>query len=208
MPADTSLYTIKRPEQLAAIASAVRLEVLDAFRVLGPCSIATVAAFLGRAPDSLYYHIRKLVKVDLLVDKGQRPTGQRYEAVYDAPARRLRTPFSPQDTTHNTAVQRVYEKLLGLTERDFRAAVRRGDLRSVGPGRNVRHGRIKGWLSRSELQRVQALLDELLGVLEANEDDDEERELFALTTFLIPVRPKKSGSASGSKGRTRRKPAR
>ena len=61
---------VARPEQLAAITSPARVELLELIGVWGPCAIADVARRMGRAPDSLYYHVRKLVDVGLLERTG------------------------------------------------------------------------------------------------------------------------------------------
>ena len=81
-------YRIRRTEQIEALASPVRQEIVDALQVSGACPIAEVAAQLGRAPDSLYYHVRHLERVGLVVRRGVRRNGQRDEALFGVPGAR------------------------------------------------------------------------------------------------------------------------
>ena len=58
---------VERPEQLASLTSPVRVQLLELFGLWGPCAVSDIASHMDRAPDSLYYHVRKLVQVGLLV---------------------------------------------------------------------------------------------------------------------------------------------
>ena len=69
------LFPVRERAQIEALASPARQEVADGLQAIGPCSIADLADLLGRAPDSLYYHVRKLEKVGLVVARGTRETG-------------------------------------------------------------------------------------------------------------------------------------
>ena len=51
--------------------------------------IAELAEDLGRAPDSLYYHMRVLQRVGLVVPRGTRGEGVREEALYATPGVRM-----------------------------------------------------------------------------------------------------------------------
>ena len=50
-------------EQLQAIRSPVRQEILDHIYANGPATIAVIAALLSVSPESLYFHIQALVRV-------------------------------------------------------------------------------------------------------------------------------------------------
>src|SRR5262245_53730502 len=81
---------IDRPAQLQALASPVGQELLDGLDAAGPCAISDLAARLGRAPDSLYFHVRELVRVGLVVETERRQVGRHAFVVYDAADRPLR----------------------------------------------------------------------------------------------------------------------
>ena len=58
---------IAEPRQIRALASSTRQDIVDTIAAIGPCSVAELARALGRSADGLYYHIRVLTRVGLLV---------------------------------------------------------------------------------------------------------------------------------------------
>src|SRR3954463_6659873 len=54
--------------QIRALASPIRQDILDAVTAIGPCSVAQLAVALGKPADGLYYHIRRLLDVGLLME--------------------------------------------------------------------------------------------------------------------------------------------
>ncbi|HYV40165.1 MAG TPA: helix-turn-helix domain-containing protein, partial [Thermoanaerobaculia bacterium] len=60
-------YSITRPDQLAALASPVRQEIVDVLAGMPRAPIAAIAAALGRPANGLYYHVRELVRVGLVL---------------------------------------------------------------------------------------------------------------------------------------------
>src|SRR6187402_212726 len=82
-----ALHAVREARQIEALASGARQELVDALQTLGPCSIADLGAHLGRASDSLYYHVRLLARAGLVVERGSRRSGARDEALWDVPGR-------------------------------------------------------------------------------------------------------------------------
>ena len=124
---------------------------------------------MGRRPDSLYYHVRKLSAAGLLVDRGIRGSGRRAEAVYDIPGRPLRLAYDPSDPENVRAVSRVVASMLRSANRDFRGGFR-PDLAVVeGDGRNLWAARMKGWLSDDDLAELNTLLNRILEVFHPRE---------------------------------------
>ena len=82
-------YRISRPEQIAALASPARVEILDILASLGVSSVAAIAAALGRPADALYYHLRFLVRVGLVRQVGKGRGRRREQALYKTVAPRL-----------------------------------------------------------------------------------------------------------------------
>src|SRR4051812_29395184 len=118
-------FLIRRTDQIAAIASPLRQEILDALQAAGPQSIAELAQILARPADGLYYHIRALLKAGLVVEHGARPTGRRRETIYDVPGD-LRMVYRPGDSKNAAAVTKAAAAMLRLTSRDFAHAFRAG----------------------------------------------------------------------------------
>lgn len=156
-------YVVRRPDQIVALASPARQEIVDAASVAGPCLIAGLAELLGRRPDSLYYHVRSLEECGLLVRRGTRKTGRRHGAVYDVPGRPMKLRYEPGDPQNTRAVVAVVSGLLRLARRDFKRALGSGLEVVDGPGRNLWGSRGKGWLTEAEVRRINS---SLLGITE------------------------------------------
>ena len=88
---------------MAELFKPARLEVYENLQIAGPSSIADLALRLGRPADSLYYHIRKMTRVGLLVDRGSRRARRRDEHLFDVPGRPMIT-CEPQGPAAQTAV--------------------------------------------------------------------------------------------------------
>lgn len=176
-------YTISRPEQLAALASPIRQEILDVLAGIPGSSVATIAAALGRPPDALYYHLRTLVRVGLVVPAGW---GRgRSKALYRTVAPELRIAYDPSSPANASRVGRAVASMLRLTTRDFR----RGFTERVpvsGSRRELWAARSTGWLSAADLVRVNRLLHEIADLLHASRRGARKR-LAAVTFVLVPL---------------------
>jgi hypothetical protein len=151
---EPATHQISRPRQIAALASPARQEIVDAIEASGPCSAGELAEVLGRAQDGLYYHIRELVRVGLLVEVGRRPTARREESVYDLVGRPLELRYAPGRTRSTADVGRVVAAMLRLAHRSFAAALRGGQVRAQGPDRNIWAARAKAWLTPSDIREI------------------------------------------------------
>ena len=191
-------YGIRRADQIEALASPVRQELVDALQVSGPCSISELAEQLGRAPDSLYYHVRHLERVELVVRRGSRRVGRRDEALYDVPAARMKLDTQPETPREITGVLDLVGAALRIGHRDLRAALLAGIATYRGRRRNAWGGRIKGWLTRGELTRVEEHLEAIHALLQRGERA-KGGELYAFTSVFSPVAPSGRGTRSRRK---------
>ena len=178
-------YRISRPDQIAALASPARVEILDVLASLGVSSVAAIAAALGRPADALYYHLRFLVRVGLVRHVGKGRGRRREQALYKTVAPRLSVAYDPEDPANTAAMTRTAAGLLRLGVRDFRVAFAPGTVVS-GPRRELWIGRVAARLSGADVERVNRLLKATSGVLEASRPRSKER-LFALTFLLVPL---------------------
>jgi len=87
-------YLIRRKDQLHALTSPERRRVLEGLEALGRATVKQLAEHLGRLPESLYYHVRKLGEVDLVVEAERRGSGRRTEVVYAADGGAVEVPKS------------------------------------------------------------------------------------------------------------------
>jgi DNA-binding transcriptional ArsR family regulator len=194
------LFPIRDRAQLEALASPARQEVVDGLQAIGPCSIAALAESLGRAPDSLYYHVRKLEKVGLVVARGTRDTGRREEALYDVPGR-LVLDHEPRTKRERGTLLGVVGSALRIGERDYRAAIESGRaIHARGPRRNAWGGRVKGWLTPGEVAQVRRHI-EVLSELVTRGRKRPGAELFAVAFVLAPLAPTSRTRARTSRER-------
>ena len=80
-------YWIMTPDQLAAMASPRRQDIVDRLAATGPLSVKELAAQIGARPPALYHHIERLLEVGLIVEAGTRTVRRKREtALRDAGA--------------------------------------------------------------------------------------------------------------------------
>lgn len=180
-------YSIRGPEQLRALRSPVRQEIVDTVQSLGACSAAEIARELGRPADGLYYHLRALLRVGLLEEAGTRLSQGRSEALYStrSPESPMRLHYDPEDPENVQAVLEVVASMLRMTERDFASAFKPGVI-SEGPERSLWAARTKGWLSDADLREVNRLLGEIKAIFEKAKEPGRER-LHAFTFVNLPI---------------------
>jgi DNA-binding transcriptional ArsR family regulator len=97
----------------------------------GPYSVVELAALTGRAPDSLYFHIRKLLKLGLLREVAVRRSGRRDETVYDVSATSFR--LEKANIEPDSGVPEIIEAAIKLATRDLRRVVEGGNAIAQGP---------------------------------------------------------------------------
>ena len=145
---------IDQPGQLAALASPVRVELLELIGLWGPCAVADVARRMGRRPDSLYYPVRKLLEVGLLEHVGDRPAGHRTEAVYRLPAQELEMPRHSEGELARESTRKAIDSILRLAGRELKAALEDDEALDEGPERNLYGRRMRARLSKKALREL------------------------------------------------------
>jgi DNA-binding transcriptional ArsR family regulator len=184
-------YPIRRPAQLRSLRSPVRQEILDALAAAGECSIAELAALLGRRPHSLYHHLRALGRVALVRRSGTRRNGKSDAALYAVPAPRMMIEYRLGSAGFAADMARTSRSLLRLTERDFRRALRSPAAVVRGSLRNLQISRSKARLSARQLERVNAHLSAVFEELATSQGQREGR----LHAFTIAIAPLEEGGA-------------
>ena len=177
--------------QIRALASPIRQDILDALTAIGPCSVAELAVALGRPADGLYYHIKHLLDVRLLMEVPSNGSG-RGELRLDVAHKSLYLQYKPASRTNKAAVLRVIGALMRSAERTFRRGFRPGVAVVEGPRRNLWAGRTRGFLSERELAEVNVLLDRLITLMRSGRRDrdnggSKDRSLYEVTFVLAPA---------------------
>jgi DNA-binding transcriptional ArsR family regulator len=179
--------SIEGVAQLRGLRSPLRQEIVDALQAEGPCSIAELAGRLERSPDSLYYHVRALLRLGLLTERN----GLRAAPglVVDVPVRPMRIRYRLGDRAQSRALGDIVGAMLRLTARDFRAGQASPRAVSEGPRRNLWASRCKARLAPARLAELTRLLGRVSQILtpKAGASPGADSELVALTFVLTPV---------------------
>jgi predicted transcriptional regulator len=180
-------YVIAQKEQLAAVRSPVRQELLHHMATIGPCSVSELAAKMDRPADALYYHVKALMRVGLLHQQGKRKATRRDEAVYSLPEKRIRFEFDPKSESSRNALIGAVAASLRLTERDFAHALEHEVVTTTGPQQDIRSRRYRTWLDKKAVVKVNKLLNELDKLL-LDEDRLRKGRPYAVTYVVTPVK--------------------
>src|SRR5262249_33797044 len=157
--------TIHLPAQVRALVAPARQEIVDVLESAGPCSVAELAALVGRPADALYHHLRQLTRVGLIAEVDRCKHGRRVYTVYDLRIRPLRLSYAPP--VRATDVARVVTASQRISGREFRRALESRSAQSTGPQRTLWGSRVKGWVSKEQLARINQLLAELNATVRA-----------------------------------------
>lgn len=182
---------IADPRQIRALSSPIRQDIIDAVTAIGPCSVAELAAMLGKPADGLYYHVKRLLAVRLLREIPSDGNG-RGELRLDVAHKALYLDYQPASRASKSAVLRVIGAMLRSAERTFRRAFRADVAVVKGPRRNLWAGRMRGALSPQELAEANVLLDRLITLMRSGRRDrsgdrSASRSLYELTFVLSPA---------------------
>lgn len=186
--------TVEKPREIALLAAPARQELVDTLEALGgEAAVATLAAQLGRPADGLYYHLRLLVKGGLLEELPDQGDGRRYRTRV-ADGTRLQLRYRGGRNAGAAAVEKVGASMLRIAARDFGSALKRSDVATEGPLREVWASRSKGWVDERDLAELNRLLARALQLLHKPRTPARDK-LIALTWVLapLPVRPSRRG---------------
>ncbi len=154
---------IDRPEQLAALTSPVRVELLETFGLWGPCSVAQVAKHMDRPADSLYYHLRKLFAVGLLEHVEERKQGTRSEAIYRLPAKEIEVARHTEGKAR-AQTSKAIQTLMRLAGRELDCWMDDETALDEGPKRRLYARRMRGrlsWKAVAEINRHVSAIEEV-----------------------------------------------
>ncbi len=179
-------FLVSTVAQMEALASPIRHQVHLAMEMLGPCSVNELAERMGRVPETLYYHVRRLEKVGILVKVGTRDAGTREEAIYQLKAKRLRVDPRQASPRFIKAMAKGCGALLRYAERTFVAALRKDATIRTGKASELRIRQVSVRLTQKSLIEVNARLDELQAVID-EADSSEETTMYAFTVCVAPI---------------------
>lgn len=171
-------------DALRAIPYSGRIELVEALMSLQPATVQDLASFLGRDPSSLYYHLRPLLEVGLVVEAGERPTSKRSAKLYQLPASRLE--IDPDDKSPEALALRrkIIRAVMAKAEQRQERALADPDVSLGGPRPTAMSSIRIARLKPAAHARVVRKLRELNALLSSQHDPD--GRAFALTFQMAP----------------------
>jgi len=198
LPIMTKPYFVESPAQLSALASPGREDLLDAVGLLGPCKVSDLARFLGRSPHALYYHLRQLLRHDLLLESRRLDERNTPAAYYDVPGRPIIVRYDLSTKRGRRAVTNLGTLRLRSAIRGFVRACRVGNATTRGSLRNLWVAHWKGWLSDQDLARTNRIFQELVALFRrAGSAPRKGRRPHEISFAIAPI------LTAGNKSRTR-----
>lgn len=182
---------IRDPEQLNALVSPVRQNIMDRLEAAGPCTVAELAQHLAIAQDALYYHVRKLEGVGLLVRVDTRKGEGRDAVVYDLAARRWHIAYRPGDPENEESVSAITAGMLRQAQRDFERGFASEHACVDGPARSLWSLRLESALSEAELAEVNHHLQAILDILRKPRRRSDGPH-YSLSWVLAPLLPRRA----------------
>ncbi len=169
--------------QHKALVSPVRIEMIECLLRDGPSSVADLAERLGRAPDSLYYHVRLLVEAGILRESR---SGVRGEAVFETTSSSFRTRCDPKSLESLKTERASLGAVLRLTERTYARALERETVRTHGKRRDLDAKRIRANLSAEARLELNRRVDELFDFLREQSTNSRGRAT-SVTLVYCPI---------------------
>lgn len=168
-------------EQLAALSNPVRLRIHACLRVQGRATARELAERLGMDELKLYYHLRLLERLQLIV-ASERPGATRPAAAYHLAGRFKVESLDLDDPANRDAVSRNLESLLRTAAKEYRQAVQ---LRRNAIYEDTLVSRSVVRISKANQRELQRKLKELVGWLDGVSDD--QGSPASLTAVLTPL---------------------
>jgi DNA-binding transcriptional ArsR family regulator len=183
-----SAYLISEKSQVRALAAPTRQEILDTLESNGPATVATLGALLGRAPDSLYHHIRILNRTGLIHRIESTQSTSPRGAVYDLPGRSMKIAYKLRDPAMRNAICAVVRAMTKISYLDFERALARGEVVVEGPGRNLRSSRKKAWLDLTQIEEINRHFLAIVSIMSAQHRPGGNAKLHAVTFMMSPLK--------------------
>ena len=182
---------------MRALAAPTRQEIVDVLPGMGTVSVAELATALGRPADSLYYHLRMLKRVGLVLSAGSRRLNGRRETLFRAVAPEMSLCYELGRKGNGSQVNAIIGSMLRLAMRDFSNGFKSGEASVSGPNRELWALRKTGRLSQEQIGEINRYIEKLTHVMAA---PGRKGRLYATTIVLTPLarRSDRRGERAGA----------
>jgi DNA-binding transcriptional ArsR family regulator len=182
---------VTSPAAWSVLMSPVRVEVAEALRLAGPCSIADIARTLDRPADTLYRHVDALRRAGFVREAGLRKGARNIEQLFDVTADDFAPAFEGvSPAAQARVISRASESLLRATARTIRDSSRAGSLVLHEGSRNFSINYELSWLTPEAFGEVRALIGRLKKLMDAGKKRREGR-LYLTLAVACPVTRKR-----------------
>ena len=181
-------FPIKTAAQLRVISSPVSFAIVQTLQHLGPGTVRELGPRIGRKPNSLHYHMRKLVNTGMVRKTGTQRSGARIETIYDVTADRF---IGSSGLSDRPALLRPVNEgvasLLRLATRNFAKATETSqNLRETGNTRNILARHVTARLTNNQLSELNDCINRIDEIF-ASSIGSEDGQMCALTMVLTPI---------------------
>jgi DNA-binding transcriptional ArsR family regulator len=197
------VYWVMRRDQLNAVASAIRHDILDHLVARGPLSVHDLALSLHRKPTAIYSHLQQLLKVDLVVAVRVSRERGRPTLLFRPVAPLIRLARAPMHARNRPILARIAKTMSSQAAADYGKAFRYRDWIIDGPKRNHWVFRCMTAPSPQRLTKINKLLDQLARLIWT--PDPKPGRLMSVTWLLSPIGAAISENSSGSEVREGRR---
>jgi DNA-binding transcriptional ArsR family regulator len=173
--------------QLRCIVNARRHDIVDQLAARGPMSVRELAAAIHARPSALYYHLRVLVRVGLVVEDGHRVVRRKREVLYACPAPRMRFKRALHDPRHAPTFVRIAASMSRQMQRDFRRGILSPGGVTDGGRRNLGLFRLVGSPDAKTLRQINRRLDEVAELLWQSAGTS--GDVISLAWVMAPLAP-------------------
>lgn len=183
----TDVYWITRSDQIEALASSVRMALIDYLSRVVHQSADQLATDLGLKVTAVYHHLKILKACGLVEDAGQTraPSARKPTKLYRTPARRMRLKRAFENPDNAGLLTECHAAILRQAERDFSDGFKQLHPRADDTQRKHGFFRQVARLSPDRLRKLNRHLAEIANLLW--EDDSPDGEPVAFTWSLTPI---------------------
>jgi DNA-binding transcriptional ArsR family regulator len=152
---------LRSPREFEAVASPLRMEILEHLEHAGALSVSQLARLLLRPAPLLHYHVRLLLEAGLVRVAGRQAASRRGEALFALTAERFAVAGRPDDRVALRAAARTLGAALRLAQREVSRALQSGRVQARGRMRDLHARRLRASLTPGARARLNRLLDEI-----------------------------------------------
>lgn len=191
------VLSVASPAVWNVLMSPVRAEILETLRLLGPATIAEVAAALDRPADTLYRHFQVLQEAGAVRDAGFRKGSRNVEQLFDVVAEDFMIDFHDNSgAAENKAVVATVNSFTKAVARAVRDSASARQLQFAPHERNLTISYELGRLTPQAFQKVRELVRQLKKIMDAGKQQPEGR-LYMTLVVATPVTRKRGAGARG-----------